>query len=1133
MLKFFNQHPLYSQVIDTIHSPSHNSFIKGLSGSSYAFLIAFVFQNTNKNMVCVLPEKKEAANLYSDLVSLLSKNSSSSPPLLELSPTKKNNQLLEITPTAAEEAKTTDHNSVHFFPSSFRRKHNLNDLNTANSVIRTGVLEKVSSAITPLIIVSYAEAMAERVISRENLTDNTLILHKGEKVTSSFIEEVLVSYEFERTDFVYQPGQYAIRGSIIDIFSFSDENPFRIDFIADEVNSIRSFNIESQLSLQQFEKFAIVPDFTSKNDVTANTDFLSFFHSEPVIYCKDTALFEKQIEPFISENPNLFSSARELLANFSKLSFIETGIPSHKNHPSIINFSTSSQPSFNKNFDLLGTDLIEKKENQYKVYILSDNHHQIERLNAIFEDMGIPGLFETIPFDIHEGFIDHDLLICCYTDHQIFGKYHKYKLRDDFLKSETITLNEFYNLHPGDYIVHIDHGIGVFAGLEKVSISGKMQEQIRLVYKDKDILYVNLHSLHKISKYKSKDGDVPKLNKLGTGAWTRLKQATKNKVKDIARDLIDLYAKRLQQQGFAFSHDTYLQKELEASFIYEDTPDQEKATNALKNDMEQAIPMDRLICGDVGFGKTEVAIRAAFKAVTDSKQVAVLVPTTILALQHFYTFSDRLKDFPCKIEFLSRFKTAAEQKEIFKEIESGKIDIIIGTHKILNKEIKFKDLGLLIIDEEQKFGVAAKEKLRSIRINVDTLTLTATPIPRTLQFSLMGARDLSIINTPPPNRQPIVTEVHTFNEELIRDAIMYELNRNGQVFFVHNHVQNIQEVELLIKKLCPSARTAVGHGQMKPADLEKLMLNFINGNYDVLISTTIVENGLDIPNANTIIINNGHMFGLSDLHQLRGRVGRSNRKAFCYIMAPPIDTLPHDSKRRLRAIEEFSELGSGFNIALQDLDIRGAGNLLGGEQSGFIADIGFDAYQKILQEAMLELHDSELKDLVPAQKTVNFPTQNKEYSHECVVETDLELYIPEKYIENMSEKIKLYRELDNIDNEERLQQFSTSLQDRFGKIPKEVWGLFDVLRLRWKAKQLGFEKMVLKQNRFICYFISDKTSPFYSSPVFSNLLQFLQTSRSATGLKEVNDKLSLHFDKVNSIDKANQLLENLIENILV
>lgn len=1097
MLDLYTRHHSFNKALDSVNKTEPgNSLLKGLSGSSQAFFIASIFQKANKNMVCILPEKEEAANFYSDIFSILNEQ------------------------------------NVLFFPSSFRKKYNINDLNTANSVIRTGVLEKVSSAVNSLLIVTYPEAISEKVISSENLSENTLILHKGEKVSSSFIEEVLVSYDFERADFVYKPGQYAFRGSIIDIFSFSDENPFRIDFIGDEVNNIRSFNIENQLSIKEFEKFAIVPDFSQKSGITTNSTLFSFFKNEPVVFLKDSGLFEKQIEQFNTNNTDLFGTTQELIKNITTYTIFETGVSCLKKHDHIIQFSTASQPSFNKNFDLLGSDLIDRKSKEFKVYILSDNPHQIERLNAIFDDMGIPGLFETKSLNIHEGFIDNDLQICCYTDHQIFGKYHKYKLRDDFLKSETITLNEFYNLHPGDYIVHIDHGIGVFGGLEKVNLNGKWQEQIRLVYKDKDILFVNLHSLHKISKYKSKDGDVPKLNKLGTGAWTRLKQQTKNKVKDIARDLIDLYAKRLQQKGFAFTPDTYLQKELEASFIYEDTPDQEKATNALKADMEQAVPMDRLICGDVGFGKTEVAIRAAFKAVTDSKQVAVLVPTTILALQHYYTFSDRLKDFPCKIEFLSRFKTAAEQKEIFKEISAGKIDIVIGTHKLLNKEINFKDLGLLIIDEEQKFGVAAKEKLRSIRVDVDTLTLTATPIPRTLQFSLMGARDLSIINTPPPNRQPVVTEVHIFNEDLIRDAINYELNRNGQVFFVHNHVQNIQEVELLIKRLCPQARTAVGHGQMKPADLEKLMLNFINGNNDVLISTTIVENGLDIPNANTIIINNGHMFGLSDLHQLRGRVGRSNRKAFCYIMAPPIDTLPTDSKRRLRAIEEFSELGSGFNIALQDLDIRGAGNLLGGEQSGFIADIGFDAYQKILQEAMLELHESEFQNITPAPKTADFSSVNKEYSHDCVVETDMELFIPEKYVENMSEKIKLYRELDNIENEKQLQLFSDSLADRFGKLPKEVLGLFDVLRLRWKAKQLGFEKMILKQNRFICYFITDKSSAYYSSPVFSNILQYIHISRSSSGLKETNDKLSLSFDKVNTIEKANNILESFIENVV-
>lgn len=1097
MLDIYSQHRSFSDICNSLNNNELNKiYIKGLSGSSQALFIGAVFKKLNKNFVCILPEKEEAAHFYSDLVSVLGEQ------------------------------------NVLFFPSTYRRKYNSNNVSIANSVSRTSVLEKISQSNNCLLIVTHPEALAEKVVSKKAFNENTLILHKNEKVTLNFIEEVLTSYNFERTDFVFQPGQYALRGSIIDIFSFSQEFPFRVDFIGDEVNNIRSFDIETQISVNEVDNIAIIPDLHTKNEISAESSFFSFFNKKPKLFVKDIAIYENIISQFLSEADEVekFFSYIELLSELSKEQLIETGLNKFFAPSVLYEFNTVPQPAFNKNFELFGTDLIEKTTNGYKVFIISDNRQQIERITTILRDLGMSDLFKTISSDIHEGFIDNDLLICYYTEHQIFGKYHKYKLHDNFLKSGAITLNEFYDLHPGDFIVHIDHGIGVFGGLEKVNINGKWQEQIRLIYKDKDILYVNLHSLHKISKYKSKDGEPPKLYKLGTGAWQRLKQQTKSKVKDIARDLIELYAKRIQQKGFAFSQDSYLQQELEASFFYEDTPDQEKATIATKKDMESAVPMDRLICGDVGFGKTEVAIRAAFKAVADSKQVAILVPTTILALQHFYTFTERLKNFPCNVEFINRFKTAKEQKEIINKINNGNIDIIIGTHKLLNKEIKFKDLGLLIIDEEQKFGVAAKEKLRSIRVNVDTLTLTATPIPRTLQFSLMGARDLSIINTPPPNRQPIVTEVYTFNENIIRDAINFEVSRNGQVFFINNHIQNIGEIEKLIHKLCPDVRTIVGHGQIKPSELEDLIIKFINGNYDVLISTTIVENGLDIPNANTIIINNGHMFGLSDLHQLRGRVGRSNRKAFCYIMAPPVSVLPQDARRRLKAIEEFSELGSGFNIALQDLDIRGAGNMLGAEQSGFIADIGFETYQKILQEAMLELRESEYKNLPEITKDKQDESQ-KQYVSDCVVETDLELYIPETYIENTSERIKLYRELDNIENEEQLLKFTKTLEDRFGKIPNEIFGLFDIIRLRWKAKQLGFEKLVLKQNKLICYFIAAQNSSFYNSKIFADILQYLQTSHNSSGLKENNEKLSLYFDKINSLEKAKQVITNLFDSV--
>lgn len=1096
MVDIYSKHKHFNDIINKINDNLKcKLFINNLTGSSKSLLVNSLFKSINKNVLAVLPDKEEAAHFYSDLISLLSDK------------------------------------IVLFFPSTYRRRYNSNNYSTVNSVLRINVLENLVNNKNNYIVVTYPEAIAEKTASKQSIKKNTLTICKNDKIDLNFVEEILISYNFERCDFVYQPGQFAVRGSIIDVFSFSYELPFRIDFIGDKVNKIRSFEAQEQISKEEFDKIDILPDLNSKTDSIKDSSIFSYFNELPVLFAKDIALYDNIIQKYISDSndiQNIFN-IHELINQFSNCSCIELGLEPNFAETEKYSFNVLPQPAFNKNFELLSNDISEKKDNGYKTLIFSDSQQQIIRINEIFTDLKLENLFETICTDIHEGFIDNDLFICCYTEHQIFGKFHKYKLRDDFIKNDSILLSEFNELHPGDFIVHIDHGIGIFGGLEKVSLNGKMQEQIRLVFKDKDILYVNLHSLHKISKYKSKDGELPKLNKLGTGAWQRLKQQTKSKVKDIARDLIELYAKRLEQEGFAFSTDSYMQKELEASFIYEDTPDQEKATTFTKKDMESKVPMDRLICGDVGFGKTEVAIRAAFKAVSDSKQVALLVPTTILALQHYYTFTDRLKNFPCNIDFLNRFKTNKEQNEIIEKINSGKIDIIIGTHKLLNKEIKFKDLGLLIIDEEQKFGVTAKEKLRSIRVNVDTLTLTATPIPRTLQFSLLGARDLSVINTPPPNRRPIVTEVHTFNEEIIKKAINFELGRNGQVFFINNNIQNIFEIQLLIKKLCPDARTVVGHGKLKPAELEDLIVKFINGDFDILISTTIVENGLDIPNANTIIINNGHMFGLSDLHQLRGRVGRSNRNAFCYIMAPPVSALPHDARRRLNAIEEFSELGSGFNISLQDLDIRGAGNLLGSEQSGFIADIGFETYQKILAEALSELKESEFKNLPLKDNESN----KKHFVNDCVVETDLQIFIPETYIENTAERIKLYRELDAIEDEENLLKFKNNLQDRFGEVPIESDGLFDILRIRWKAKLLGFEKIVIKQNKLICYFISDKKSDYYNSKIFNNILQYIQSSKNSAGLKENNEKLSLHISNVSNVLKVKQIIENMYDYVMI
>ena len=817
---------------------------------------------------------------------------------------------------------------------------------------------------------------------------------------------------------------------------------------------------------------------------------------------------------------------KDFFRSVQNFAVVEFGIKQQIKSSIVVDFNTSPQPSFSKNFELLGENLVENAEKGYNTYILAPNPTQHQRLENIFESVNQQATFTPVELSLHEGFIDHDLKICLYTDHQIFERYHKFKLKHELSKTNSLSLQELMSLQVGDYVVHIDHGIGTFGGLVKTNVNGKVQEAVRLNYKDNDTLLVSIHNLHRISKYRGKDADAPKVYKLGSGAWQRLKQNTKKKVKDIAKELIALYAKRKAEKGFSFSPDTYMQEELEASFIYEDTPDQEKATVAVKEDMHSEIPMDRLVCGDVGFGKTEVAVRAAFKAVADSKQVAILVPTTILALQHFQTFKQRLSNFPCTIDYISRMKSAKQQKETQARLAEGKIDILIGTHAILGNNIKFKDLGLMVIDEEQKFGVAAKEKLKRIRINVDTLTLTATPIPRTLQFSLMGARDLSIINTPPPNRHPIATELHTFNTAIIKEAIEYEVSRGGQVFFVHNRVQNIAEVQQMLLKICPNVTSVVAHGQMEPAKLEKTMLDFICGDYDVLISTTIIESGLDISNANTIIVNNAQMFGLSDLHQLRGRVGRSNKKAFCYLLAPPLESLTNEARRRLKALEEFSELGSGFSIAMQDLDIRGAGNMLGAEQSGFINEIGFETYHKILDEAIQELKHEEFSDLF-ADEAKDLKSGWDSSGNDCHIETDMELLLPDSYISSIPERMRLYREIDLISSPEELEKFKQKLKDRFGTLPPQVDELLNVVRLKWKAISLGIEKVVLKNGMLIAYFISNQVSPFYRSEVFSEIIKAIQTNQNIFQLKETNERLSLIAKNIKNVDKAIEVLQHL------
>ena len=1084
-----------------MNTPGEKIHLSGLVGSSQTVLASILAEKHNQPLVFILNDKEEAAYFYDDLV-----NMKTATPLF-------------------------------FFPGSYKRSLQFGAIEQENIILRTEVLNQLH-AENQISIITYPDALAEKVISGEGLESNSFPVHKKDKLSIHFLNDVLFEYGFERVDFVVEPGQYSIRGSLVDIYSFSHEDPYRLDFFGDEIDTIRSFDIENQISKAQLEKIVIIPNIQEGLEEEKRDNFLKFIPEKSTIYIQDISLVSDLIDKIhqqtISNEElpehilNRIISGTDFLESLQNFTCIEEGTTNYFNTDNHHSFNTSAQPVFNKNFELLAKNLQENSKNEYTNFILSSSEKQIERLHAIFNDQHLNVEFTDLNFTLHEGFVDRQLKVCCYTDHQIFERYHRFKLKTRKPQKESITLKELNKLHQGDYVVHIDHGIGKFAGLVKTDVNGKMQEAIRLVYRDNDVLFVSIHSLHRISKYKGKDGLEPKINKLGTGAWQKMKDRTKKKVKDIAKDLIALYAERKKERGFAFTPDSYLQNELEASFIYEDTPDQTKATQAFKEDMEREMPMDRLICGDVGFGKTEIAVRAAFKAVADSKQVAILVPTTILALQHYKTFSERLNHFPVKIEYISRLRPAGEVRKILKEVEAGMIDILIGTHRLVGKDVKFKDLGLLVVDEEQKFGVSVKEKLKQFKVNVDTLTLTATPIPRTLQFSLMGARDLSIIQTPPPNRYPIITELHGFNEEVIREAINYEVARNGQVFFIHNRVQNIYEVEATIKRIVPGVKTAVGHGQMDGPKLEKIMLDFINGEQDVLIATTIVESGLDIPNANTIIINHAQNFGLSDLHQLRGRVGRSNKKAFCYLLAPPLSTLSPEARRRLRAIEEFSELGSGFNIAMRDLDIRGAGNLLGAEQSGFIADIGYETYHRILNEAMQELKQGEYQDLFKEeQEHASKAFLQTQFVNDCQIDTDMELLFPDSYIQSISERMLLYRELDNLETDESLQLFEAGLIDRFGKLPQPSKELLEVVRLRWVAIELGVERIILKNKKMICYFISDQQSAYYQSPAFTKVLQFIQQNPAKGRMKEKKDKLSLSFDSIKSILSAKIILDEI------
>ena len=1034
-----------------------------------------------------------------------------------------------------------DERQVYFFPSSWKRSAAYGAEDAQGVVQRTATMHAVRNFTGKgyLVVCTCPEALAERVADAEALQRETITVRVGDRISIEVLEQALVDASFTRVDFVYEPGQYSVRGGIVDVFSYSESKPYRLDFFGDEVDSIRRFNISSQLSSDRLERVEIIPDLNAGTPAAAKVSFARFAGAEASWWFYDADFVLRRVNDIRRrtlsdmEHPDeidsLLTSRNSLVADLSgsRIFLLRDNLP-ERPAAATVKFATSPQPKFNKNFEMLADDMIRGALRGYDTYILSENKAQVERLENIFHQIGRgQAVVRSLSTTLHEGFVDNDLKLCLYTDHQIFDRYQRYRINGEIRRDEQMTVAELNQLRPGDYVVHIDHGVGRFDGLVKIAAGdGRMQEAIKLVYKDGDVLFVNVHSLHRISRYKSGDGEPPKVYKLGNGAWQKLKNATKKAVKDISRELIALYAKRKASKGYAFSHDSYLQHELEASFRWEDTPDQQSATAAIKKDMESDQPMDRLVCGDVGFGKTEVAIRAAFKAAVDGKQVAVLVPTTILALQHYRSFTERLRDFPVRVEYINRTKSTKEVSQIREDLASGKIDILIGTHKMLGKQIVFRDLGLLIIDEEQKFGVAAKEKLTEMSVSVDTLTLTATPIPRTLQFSLMGSRDLSVISTPPPNRQPILTESHVFSEEIIRDAVEAELARGGQVYFVHNRVEDLPALQGLITRLCPKACVAVGHGKMPAEQLEKLIMDFIYGEFDVLVSTTIVENGIDIPNANTIIVDNAQNFGLSDLHQLRGRVGRSNQKGYCYLLSPPDELLSSDARRRLRAIEEFSDLGSGFNIAMQDLDIRGAGNLLGAEQSGFIADIGFETYQKIMNEAVAELRAEGLHvpGLSDGEQEV---VEQMRFIDDAHIDIEVEAALPDAYVSQQAERLKLYRELDSTKDEEALQAFESRLADRFGPLPRAAKELLNVVRLRWEAIRLGMERVKVKNGLMIVHFVGEENSPFYKSEAFMTLLQRITQRPDRFVLKQHNNRLAMTVRNVKDVEDAYKTLQQL------
>lgn len=1145
--KYINS-PRLKHLADRFSFADHQRiFLKNLHGCSTEFILSSLFMSEETgglNHLVVLNDAEEAAYFHNTIENL------------------------------------TNALDVFYFPSSFKIRKNFRLLNSSHVMLRTEVLTKLSGLGSKKIIISYPDALFEKVVLPGTLSKNIIHIKANDTINPDSLMELFVMYGFERTDFVYEPGQFALRGGILDIYSFGNEKPYRVELFGNEVDSIRIFDPATQLSERKLIQVSIIPNIETQFSSDEKISLFEFLPENTIVWIRDWEVIKERLEDLedelgsflgnsISETPNLKSDADDeddskILKEVSINDFVpsksierqiqqrhivefgyrpffvdDNGIMSgEKNEKtttiipalnfefSTVNFSTKEQPAFNRNFDLLIKDLKTHEEKGYSLYIFAEQAKQLERLQSIFSDLNTEINFIPVAVSIHEGFIDDDLKIVCYTDHQIFQRYHKYRVKQAYNKNKAITIRTLKELQPGDFVTHIDHGVGTYSGLQKIEVNGRIQEAVRIIYKDGDILYVNINSLHKISKFTGKDGTAPKVNKLGSDVWNKLKEKTKSKVKEIAFDLIKLYAKRKAQQGFAHMPDNYMQTELEASFIYEDTPDQAKATEDVKKDMEQPAPMDRLVCGDVGFGKTEVAIRAAFKTCLDGKQAAILVPTTILAFQHYQTFKERLKDFPVTVDYINRFKSSKEKKETLKKVEEGKVDIIIGTHGLLADSVKFKNLGLMVIDEEQKFGVGHKEKLKTLKTNVDCLTLTATPIPRTLQFSLMGARDLSIINTPPPNRQPIETEVHVFNDEFIRDAIYYETNRGGQVFFIHNRVHGLGEMAAHIQSQCPDLSISFAHGQMEGHELEEKIMDFIDRKYDVLVCTNIVESGVDISNVNTIIINNAHQFGLSDLHQLRGRAGRSNRKAFCYLLSPPMRTLPNDSRKRLQTLEQFSDLGSGFQIAMRDLDIRGAGNMLGGEQSGFMADIGFEMYQKILNEAIRELKRTSFKELFKEEIS-----NQDDFVIDCTIDTDLEILIPDSYVESIAERLSLYTRLDNCENEKELEEFHIEMIDRFGPVPKEVEDLFTTVRCRRMAVDLGFEKMSLKEETLRCFFINKNDSPYFEGEVFKNIMGYLQTATNKAKLKQIGKNFLLVVTDINDMNALKIFLERMWKQV--